>query len=284
MPDQKNGANLLSDWRPLHESHAIERAFAAIRFSQPITDVPWKKIQRAGRERAHKFQMITERPIQQIGVAFSAEGQGNMAAPEAVGFEFLRLERPDFFSDKLALERNSVSYESWRYTRWAGFAERIREAIAPIAELYLTAVPIFGIQIEYIDRFNAAPGKESPSCAEVVKHPSKFIAEGAFQDREPWHCHVGLFQKPDGQTKRLTNVDVDVADLADQPFTRPTRTIRIRTHLTDFFNQPGFEPLPEDAITDTFIANRFNSLHIELKDMLREVVTEAAATSISLGG
>jgi uncharacterized protein (TIGR04255 family) len=282
MAKKSNGAARLREWRPLSEAHAIERVLAAVRFAQPVTDIPWKKIQATGRERARKLQLITERPLQQIGFAVSPEGQGNVTVPQSVGIEFLRLERPDFYSDKLAIERAAVSFESWRYTRWVGFAERIREGLATLAQLYLTAVPLLGIQLEYIDRFDAAEGQRAPSCAEVVRHPSKFIAEGAFRDREPWHCHIGWFEKPDAQTRRLANLDVDVGDVAAQPFTEAKRTIRIRTHLTDFFNQPEFEPLSEEAVTTAFIADRFNSLHIELKEMLREVVTEVAAASISL--
>lgn len=272
------------EWNPLHASHAIERVTARIHFGQSVNEVPWQKIQSEARDRALQMQLLTENQIQQYDLLIN-QSESRIEKPRPLGIDLLRLERPDFCSEKLEIRRDSVALEVFRYVRWAGYAEKVRSLLLPLTEKYLAAVPIKGVQLEYVDRFDAAESGQEPDCGVVIRRDSELVTTKAFRERDPWHCHSGWFEWPeDGIAKRLANVDIDVADIPVPTGGEPVRVIRIRTHLTDFFNQPRLTPMPNDALTTDFLAHRLERLHDELKELLRLVLTQAAADSVSLGG
>lgn len=272
----------LERWKPLHGSHAIERVAARVQFAQHVNDVPWGKIQSEGKERAEKFQLLTKKEVRQVDFRIE-ESEGHVDHSRPIGIDFLRLERPNFFSEKLELRRDSLALEVFRYVRWAGFAEMAEAILLPLAKRYLDLVPITGVQLEYVDRFDAT--EDGPDCRAVIRPDSDLVTRRAFSTHDPWHSHAGWFDWPeDGKAKRLANVDIDVFDLPTAGAGQGRRVVRIRTHLTDFFNQIGLEALPEDALTTEFLAERLDMLHIELKKMLGFVLTDAASTSVSLGG
>lgn len=277
----------LGDWCPLYGAHAIEQVNAKVLFTQAVTDIPWKQIQERAREKSRKLQLVTERPIHHIDFLVSDSPERSKASPKEVGIEFLRLERPNFYSDKLAIERQGLLFESFRYTRWKSFENKINDAFSPILSMYLSSVPILGIQVEYVDRFNSTQPERQPDCTAVIRSPSEFIAAGALKRNEAWHCHVGFFEKADEATKRLVNLDVDVADLSQRDVggaTVAVRTIRIRTHLRDLFNQNDYDRMPDEKVTPEFVTERINVLHAELKGLLSAAITEDAAKAISLVG
>jgi hypothetical protein len=272
------------EWKPLHASHAIERVTARIHFGQSVNEVPWQKIQSEARDRAQKLQLHTEKQVQQYGL-FINESESRIEKPRPLGIDLLHFERPEFYSEKLEIRRDSVAFEVFRYVRWAGFAENVRSLLLPLSEKYLAAVPIKGVQLEYVDRFDAEESVQEPNCGAVIRRDSELVTTKAFRETDPWHCHSGWFEWPEeGTVKRLANVDIDVADIPASTLGEPLRVIRIRTHLTDFFNQPRLTPTPNDALTTDYLAHRLERLHDELKELLRLVLTQAAADSVSLGG
>lgn len=237
------------------------------------------------RNTTRKLQLETEQPIyEQTFAVDTATQKAGEPTTRTVGYEFLRLERQDFYSDKVTVEKNSVSLENWRYGRWSAFREKIMNSIVPITRMYFDVVPILGISLEYFDRFDARHTESTPDCSEIINRNSDSLAKSAFHPTYPWHCHIGYFKPADNQTRRLFNIDVDVVDLKAPVAEHTGRAVRIRTHVMDSFNQRGYDPLDESSISPEMVAKRLDQLHIESKHLLETILTEDAASAISLRG
>lgn len=259
-----------------------------MQFAQAVTDVPWGKIVNEGRTASKQAGLLAEsRPEPLFSVSIGPGGVEipgtpipSNKAPNSV--EFLRLVRPNFYEEKLALQRAVMRYETSAYTRWFAVQERASSLFTKVVQHYLNAVPILGVAVEYVDRFDADPASAAPDAGVVIKEDSPLIARRAFNRYHPWHSHAGWFDVPDEKTKRLVNVDVDVTDAQPAPEVR--RAIQIRTSMTDFFNQSGFAPLSAQDAEWAFLVGRFDVLHDQLKELLSTVLTEGAAGRISLAG
>lgn len=275
----------LVDWKPLHEAHAIQQLNISLRFAQAVTDVPWKKILTEARTAANKLDIRVEQPLQSVSFQIvPGAPMPQPGKPDIIGVEFTRLLRPDFFAEKVTFDRTSIRYENWDYTRWVAAKERVEKLIARTLEHYQNAVPLLGLAVEYIDRFDALERNSSPDCSRVIKATSEVLAPKAYKPYGPWHSHCGWFERNDDQIKRLVNADVDVADAAAPPSGDWLRVVQIRTAITDFFNQPGFSPVDVSTLTPEFVADHIDRIHKDLKSYLGEIITAEAATRIELFG
>lgn len=272
----------LRGWKSHNPAHAIQQVTAKLKFTQPVTDIPWRKINDATRATAHKMGLIAEQPIQDINFAMMSGGMEGGFSP--VGIEFLRLERPDFYSEKIAILRDEVSVEEWRYTRWAAFSEKLNALMLPIVTHFAQTVPVLSVQLEYIDLFQSKTPGEATDISEILRHPNNFIPSESFSQDQTFHSHTGYFQRKDDITKRLVNVDVDVVDVRTPVQPKALRSVRIRTNISDFFNQEGYTAISDEAFNTEFIASRLYDQHIELKDLLSSILSEEATDAISLKG
>lgn len=258
-----------------------------VTFAQEVTDIPWRKLCAAVRDKAKAEGLATENPMQGIAVQIPIGGQQAGQQPvvsqsSEAGYEFMRYERPDAISEKITLTRNVIRYENWAYTRWVPFKARAQAFLDVALPHFASTVQLQRISSEYVDQFQGAPGKR-PDCSSIIDANSKSIASSAFQAALPWHSHNGWFELPDNESKRLVNVDVTVGDAPHNPILTPVPTpvIQIRTHLTDFFNQPDTQPLSL-AVDWSLCDLRLQSQHDKLKTLLKSVLTDDAKTSISL--
>lgn len=275
----------LTSWRPLHDAHAIERALIGVTFSQEMTDLPLKRAINAAREAIAKFGagLFVENPVQEVQLNFHpATGASRGAVPRESGMEFVRHQRPNEPGEIFAIDRNSIRFETRHYTRWSPLMDRAMPAIAATLPIYMATVPLLGVSLEYYDRFDAVDAVAA-RAGEVIAR-GRYVSNAAFSDEEQWHCRTGWYENsPQPKARRLTNVDVNVADAQLAPDTI-NRVIVIRTFMRETYNLPGSEPLLEDEVTPQVLASTLENLHISLKSVLREVITEAAADRIALAG
>ena len=278
----------ITEWNPLHSAHAIQQVNVSVIFSQATTDVPWRKIVADGRAVAGALNLRVENPIKTFAVQLGPEPQPHIMQPQDAGVEFGRLSQPNVFVEKLRLERGSIRYENWDYTRWSGTRARLEKILDKVLSYYVNAVPILGVAVEYVDRFDAISIASNPHCSQIVDRQSDLIATRAFQDEAPWHSHVGWFEGADDRVRRLVNCDVDVADLATKTIggdpDKPRRVIQIRTSFNDYFNQPNFLPTPDDDLSQQNLLDRLDRMHTELKHVLGGILTKPAAERIQLFG
>ena len=279
----------ITDWRPLHEAHSIQVASLTIFFGQALTDLPWRKAVTAGRALARELGLTVERSVPTHPVALLPEGATasvSFKAQVPQGVEFMRLRTPTFAEEKLTYDLNSLRYENWAYTRWTAFLDRALALVFPlIRSYYLPSVLIQGIGVDYIDRFYSTDTLLTPDAGQVIRSDSPLIAAGAFRRTDPWHVHSGWFEGCDDQTKRLFNVDVDVADIRLGAMQQgPLRAMHLRTAAVDHFNQPGSRETPNDDVTVAFVRHRLQMMHEELKRVLEAVLTQSATAAIGLKG
>jgi uncharacterized protein (TIGR04255 family) len=273
----------LQHWKPDNAAHSVQQVVARLIFNQEVTDVPWKKIAPIAKEAALKLDLTTENAVQEINFQVLQSGPRGPQTVQA-GAEYLRLEREGFFSDKFIATKRELVFEEWRYTRWAALAEKIRETVILVSKHYFGSVALNAIQLQYVDRFEAADPNNPVACSEVLRFPGKFISEAAFSEDQPWHSHSGFFEKVSSTVRRLGNVNIDVADLQTVPMESPIRMVRITTTLTDLFNQPTYDAFDNDSATAEFLEERLQHLHIRSKDIFAQIVTDAAASKVSLKG
>src|SRR6266508_1999280 len=273
----------LADWRPFHDAHAIERAIVGVIFSQDITDVPLKHAMKASREAiaAVGAGVFVENPIQELEFAVNAAtGATTKGAPKESGIEFVRHQAPNVLGESFSALRNNLKFETRMYTRWEPFVNRAMALISAVRPIYVASVPLNGIHVEYFDRFDALPNIAEPDCSKIIRK-GDFIAHAAFSDKQPWHSRSGWFQPTDAQVRRLVNVDVNVADAQVEAHT-VRRIVVIRTFMRDTFTKPGFEAITEENVTADMVASRLDNLHIAVKEVLKAVLTDAAAERIAL--
>jgi uncharacterized protein (TIGR04255 family) len=168
------------------------------------------------------------------------------------------------------------------YTRWQAFTDRAMGFVAAVLDTYLSVVPLRSVALEYFDRFDADEGIVSPKCSLLIRSDSPYIAPKAFSETAPWHSRAGWFDSPTAQLRRLINIDVQIADATVAPHTT-RRVAQIRSMMREIFNQPGFESLENDQVDAELLASRFNSIHLDLNDLLGKVITSEAAQRIALG-
>lgn len=272
----------LSGWKPLHPQHAIQVATIQLDFAQPITDVPWQRIERDGRVAARQANLTTEQKLQDIQIAIGPAGMpGPPDRLPGGGISFLRLRSPQFFEERFQLTRTDAVFETWAYTRWRAFSDRAVHLFGSVLGHYLLGVALQSITVQYVDRFDAL--NSASQAGEIVDPSSRLIVARAFQESETWHSHAGWFETVDARTKQLVNVDVDVADVLVQPKNSAQRVLQIRTSVKHSFDvAAGTAADAADPLA--FIQERCEGLHTVLKDTLGLVLSRRAAAQISLGG
>ncbi|WP_417578607.1 hypothetical protein [Pelagibacterium sp.] len=272
---------MLKSWKPANSAHSIQQVTARIRFGQQVTDIPWQRIQKQARGVADSYGLNAAQTVEDVSIGLSPNGP-SASQQQTVGYEFLRLETPNFFSDKLVITREDVNFEEWRYTRWNALREKLQDVLYATASTYISVVPLLSVDLEYVDIFEALV--EDADCSEVLRKDSEYVAPAAYKPRDSWHSHIGYFDQPDTLTKRLVNVDIEAAQATRRRDGKQTRLMRFRTSMSDLFNQQGHDSLPLDDLGNEFFEQRFDELHVHLKNKLADILTEDAAATIALNG
>lgn len=268
----------IGQWQPAQGAHAIQMAAIGINFREGITGHLLDGIAEKVAPLAAELGLADRNPIQELGLVLGPNGPQPQA--QSAGCEFLRRERPDFFSDKLSLGKAMIRYEDWSYTRWAVTAEKIEVLVAPVLETYTAATLIADIYVEYIDVF-LAPTDSSDSVYFVIREDSPFVARGAASATGFWHTHSGFFS-PDGDpVRRLHQINIDVANVNATDGER--RAIQIRTFVSDQANRPDRPASSELTQAWASVASRLQDIHDCAKDDFRAILTAEAASAVSLG-
>lgn len=270
----------IGQWEPAQGAHAIQLAAVGINFREPITSYLVDQVVQKVTPAANELGLVEHVPIQD---GMFVMVQGNMAPPpvQTAGCEFLKRERPDFFSDKLTLNKSQIRFEDWSYTRWAVTLEKISRLVEPVLATYSSSSLIADIYVEYIDVFSA-PGGASDSPFLVVSENSPFIARGAAAAQTLWHTHSGYFEFPEPVGRRLQQVNVDCGE-GNAPDGSARRIIQIRTMASDQANDPSHPPSDHLNTPWEAVAQRLQILHDCAKGNFREILTAEAALAVSLG-
>jgi uncharacterized protein (TIGR04255 family) len=280
VPDQAE--NPEPKWVPVNGSHAIQMAYASVIFAQPVTAVIWNNVLSAARAAAASADLKIEIPIQsmmiQIGLA-----AGPSPPPfqnTNAGFQFQRLQAPNLVGEQFVVEPNQLRFETYTYTRWAGFKSKVQSLFEAVLPAYFSAVNVGQISLEYTDVFHWSVEGDA-DCSEIVDTQSPLIATAAMQSKGLWHSHSGWFDNQHHGRRRLSNADITVADALVQ--NQPRRAINIRTHeATQFLIGQDGQPIEGSPSTGD-IFGLFDDHHLSLKSSISKMLTPAACEMITLG-
>jgi uncharacterized protein (TIGR04255 family) len=137
MTEKSPAMGGLTDWRPIHEAHAIERAIISVSFFQQLTDMPFNRVIKTARELARELGNFVESPVTQIEVAISPAG-ATSRAPSTQGLEMVRHSAPKIVADKFSFLKDKITYETRVYTRWKPFFDQAQAVIARMLSHYAT--------------------------------------------------------------------------------------------------------------------------------------------------
>ncbi len=280
MPDQAESPE--PKWVPVNGSHAIQMAYASVTFAQPVTAVIWNNVQSAARAAAASADLNIEIPIQSMMFQFvpAASPSPTPIQNANAGFQFQRHQAPNLIGEQFVVEPHQLRFETYTYTRWAGFKSKVQSLFEAVLPSYFSAVNVAQISLEYTDVFHWSVEGDA-DCSEIVDTKSPLLAAAAMQPKGQWHSHSGWFDNQQSGRRRLSNADITVADALVQH--EPRRAINIRTHeATQFLIGQDGQPIDGSPSTDD-ILDLFDTHHLSLKSSLNKMLKPIAQEMISLG-
>jgi hypothetical protein len=148
--------------------------------------------------------------------------------------------------------------------------------------VYAEALPIIladkainAIALQYTDSFTWKDDPELLDLSQVFRPGSRYIPANAFDQPGAWHSHHGYVEggSHPAEKERLNNINVNVSDVAGE------RTIQITTVHRAVLDKPL------RASNNKYlelIESLQNKLHIDNKDILAQVLSDAVAQKIKL--
>lgn len=273
-------------FRPVHAAHAIEQAVLVVNFDRPIDYARLATVNEITNQ--FRAELPGGGPIQG-GFSFMIGGPAvmqmpfNPQQPSPVTGVLLHRNAPDgSVESELRVEQTSMSFRTNVYSRWSAVWELAHRYFSSVMGTYLdSGAKLVNVSLNFVDKFVWDGEMKDCDPSLLIKSNSKYVASHILSRNDLWHIHTGAFDRPDNQTKRLTNVNVDCLDeIVD--FT-PRRSIVITTVLTDMFNQPSFDTtsLSNENGMD-FVASHLEALHSCDKEILREILVAPIAQQIAL--
>lgn len=264
-------------FNPIHEAHAIEQVLFVVQVDRPLNDDELTKV----RQVALRFKTKDELPaITELqGFTFGI-GVGS-PSPIQNGFMLYRTWSDGTVEKELRVERNSITFRTLHYSRWANQKEEAKKYFEAIIPLFSENNRITGISLNYIDKFVWSGDLENCHANFLLRPESDYVCPHIFNAKDLWHSHTGAFIRVDNKTKRLLNVNADFLD-ENQP-DGPRRIVIIATVLTDMLNQPGYEPFDmSKANVMMEIEAKLHQLHIFGKEVFSNILNEEMSKRIAL--
>lgn len=274
-----------ADWLPFSDAHSIEVVSAAINFSEPLTEVSWKKVTRdadAIRKAAGLSEtmpaiqfMIGAPPSPATGPPVSATLFMSSKAIDVSGMPRAPLET-------LTIGRAGLALQTTVYTRWDAFFERMRMLLVPPLRAALRSTGILSLRLEYKDSFRFV-GDGPPIAARLLNLKSGLIAPHVFENEQLWHSHTGFFEQAAGCKERLVQINIDANVSADTGTPDVSfRSVTITTAVQNNLTSGGSESLDnEEELANSQIA-MFDSLHQRSKDLFRQIISNETASQVGI--
>ncbi|HEV7880227.1 TIGR04255 family protein [Bradyrhizobium sp.] len=281
--------NSKSNWQPLHEAHSIEVAAAAVNFSQPLTEVAWKKVVRDA-EGVCKAAGLGEKSVVnavQITIGLPAGPPPPTTVDAMVFMRSQATNIPGGGLQRSALEaltvsREGLNFQTSVYTRWDAFFERIQLLLKPPLRSALHSIAVTNLRLEYKDVFRFV-GEGKPIAEELLNTCSDLIAPHVFRNEKLWHSHTGFFEDALGCKERLVQINVDANFSATRGSTEPPfRAVTITTAVQNNLANASAEALDnEDEIANSQIL-MFDSLHLRSKELFVKLISKQTASQVGI--
>jgi uncharacterized protein (TIGR04255 family) len=279
----------MSQFRPVHEAHAIDQLAVSVQFNAALTDEAMAAVGKS----AEPFKADLPRVVELGGFPIGG-GAGGIAVqgfqiqfPNVLqvnaGRAFSRFRDDGSVAAELRVERLAVTYRTTAYLTWRQlWDDNARSYFDVVLPEYAAHAAIASISLSYLDKFYWDGDVADARAPELLRMGSKYVSPFVYDLDDLWHSHTGAFLSADGATKRLLNINVDCND--ENRSGEMKRVVSILTVLTDMFNQPGYSPVSWNVSeTKTFFWERLNQLHDQSKRALSQVINDAMCRRIALG-
>jgi len=261
-------------FEPLLPAHAIERCAATVVFASPL---PANAVQQAVRAAAAEIAEWSQlQPAQSVGVAITFDTKTGKVSLTQPANSFTYELGPD--GSQLSVMPNIVIWQTSKYVRWKPFSGQFSTFAAPIVERFLEHAAINAVKLEYWDRFVWTGLQTDMDPALLLRENLRLVAPFVVQKGKVWHSHCGWFEPGPAGCRRLTNVNVDVVDVAVRPNEPLRPTIGIYTMLQDDHSVGGATRINEVVS----VSSKLHGLHSALKALLDSIISEEMAERISL--
>lgn len=273
-------------FKPVHAAHSIEQAALVVNFDRPLDYAQLVAVNEITSQ--FRDELPGGGPIQG-GLTFMIGGPAVMQMPFSpqqpapVTGVLLHRNAPDgSIESELRVEQTSMSFRTNVYSRWSAVWELAQKYFSSVMGTYLdSGANLVNVSLNFVDKFVWDGEMNACDPSLLMKSDSKYVAPHVFSCDDLWHIHTGAFSRPDNQTKRLTNVNIDCLEEVVGFTSR--RAVVITTVLTDIFNQPSYDTTSLFTSNGMeFVSSHLEALHNYDKDILREILVTPVAQQIAL--
>jgi len=270
----------MSEYKPIHDGHAIEQAVVGLRLFEPASDDVYGNATACAERLAKENDRLPGKlQVDPMALFFGRQviSSGYVRSLEAQpGVVFHRVRPDGSTAEELTVERTAVTFRTHEYRRWSDMVECINHLLIPVARTLandnISNVSV--IELRCIDRFNS--DDQSIALSELVRSNSPYVPHSAMNRSEMQHVHCGWFEDTSPQGRRLININIDVADEA-------VRSASIFQMISRQSSQPGALFDGEKPFAEVVI-EEFNEMHQIDKRLLAELLTDELQSRIQLFG
>jgi uncharacterized protein (TIGR04255 family) len=266
-------------FEPIHAAHAIEQVAFILQMEQPLAHESFSQICEIAKQFKTEADMPGQPEFKTLAFAFGPAMPQHSPPPSPLVLN--RMAADGTPEKELRVDVNSISFTTFRYTRWEEAWSQARRYFEALVPTYIENTKIAAMGLNYIDKFKWVG--ELPECKTniLMRSGSKYLCPHIFEADDFWHSYTGAFIRADKSTKRLLNVNVDYLDEIRPDNIR--RVVAITTVLTDLMNQPGYDPFEvnaKDAIN--FLDARMQNLHVFGKEVFGDIISDEMSKRIAL--
>jgi uncharacterized protein (TIGR04255 family) len=264
-------------FNPALSNHAIERCTATVAFEPALPD--------------KAFLTIADKCAEALGHAGFTAPQtftlGFTVGPDGAMKSQVPVAAPRIFQSKtgtiaITLSTQGIVFTTTAYVRWQPFIGEFERLVGPTSERFRDVVSISAIRLEYWDRFLWSGDWSTFRPRLLINESSSYVTPAALKQEREWHSHTGWFQRLSDKLRRLVNINVDVSEVVRDPILPGQPSIGIYSSLTDQPNVAGYSVTPDEELNETYIVERLEHQHLELKEILGHIIVDDMATRISL--
>ncbi|SRR6266851_470794 len=264
------------NWEPAHADHSIDHVILLATLERPLDLDNFDEMVVAVRKSAnsHGFlhRLDQQEPIQiPAAPAAFGNGQSMMLLDDTLRRRVVyRQIAENAVIGEFSIGAQSISLTTSRYRRWANFFDTFVDLFQTLDNAAQILSKTKSVRLQYVDRFRSLPG--GGDHFELLSRSSPYIVEAVKQVDAAFHVHSGWFDLREPGVRKLTNVNVDVTDLSGPVPPDMRRQLTILCMGQD------------EALVGNLSSpiDRAGALHIDLKNLFGNIITEGAATRVSL--
>ncbi len=258
------------NWEPARADHSIDTATAAITLLEPVDPNTFDELLVAGRKAAAALSLTDrlERP-EAIELAQAPDDGAVIELSASIPPRrviFRRLDAEKKSVDELSIGSQRIAIGTRRYRRWSEFFKLLTESIRALEQVYPVTSSIKSVRLQYVDRFVST--QEAGDHFEILNRDSEHLTAAVKSKDDSLHVHSGWFDFEVPMVRKLTNINIDVADIVAPP----RRRVSVLT-------MAQFEAL--DGNLDRPV-ERLGSLHTYLHNVYGGIITVQAAERVAL--